>query len=503
MCGVTVSPNGSRAPASASDRRLVTIALFVATFLVSLDSSVVSTAMPTVVSQIGGIDLYAWAFSAYLLTSTVSIPIYGKLSDLYGRKPVFLASTAIFLVASALCGQAQTMQQLIVFRLLQGIGAGGVLPTTQTILGDVYPLAERAKLTGLFSTIWGVSGLLGPAIGGFLTEHVSWRWVFYVNLPLCVAAIVLVSRFLHERLEHRSHAIDVLGALSLSAAVGAFLLALQGNPAQATPLYGLAVLMVCVFVWQERRAPEPLLPLGLFRRRVIGLSVMISGLVGVVLYGQNAFVPPFVQGAMGHPPTVAGFVLAAASVSWPIGSTIGGRALLRWGYRAPCVIGCVILAGGFAAMGLLPPTAPLVLPFALEFLLGPGFGLTLNLTTLSMQDAVGWEQRGVVTGVNQFARNIGGILGLSVAGAMFSAGVNQVSSRGIDPNDLLSPTGSGVTGLDLAFVEGVLAGSLHAVFVLMAVAAVLAGVAAALLPPGRLRGRPAEVAPIRDELVAA
>ena len=498
------SLNGSRAPTDASDRRLVTIALFVATFLVSLDTSVVSTAMPTVVSQIGGIDLYAWAFSAYLLTNTVTIPIYGKLSDLYGRKPVFLVSTAIFLVASALCGQAQSMQQLIAFRLLQGIGAGGVLPTTQTILGDVYPLAERAKLTGLFSTIWGVSGLLGPAIGGFLTEHVSWRWVFYVNLPLCIAAMVLVSRFLHERLAHRRHYIDVVGALSLSAAVGSFLLALQGNPSDSTPLLALALLMAGVFVWQERRAPEPLLPLGLFRRRVIGLSVLVCALIGVVLYGQNAFVPPFVQGAMGNPPTVAGFVLAAASISWPIGSTIGGRALLRWGYRVPCVIGCVILAIGFAAMGLLPPGAPLLAPLALEFLLGPGFGLTLNLTTLSMQDAVGWEQRGVVTGVNQFSRNIGGILGLSVAGAMFSAGVSQVSSRGIDPNELLSPTGSGVAGADLTFVEGVLAGSLHAVFVLMAVAAVLAGIAAALLPRGHLRGaRPSQPAPAEDELVAA
>jgi EmrB/QacA subfamily drug resistance transporter len=500
---VTVSRNGSRAPAGASDRRLVTIALFVATFLVSLDTSVVSTAMPTVVSQIGGIDLYAWAFSAYLLTNTVTIPIYGKLSDLYGRKPVFLVSTAIFLVASALCGQAQSMQQLIAFRLLQGIGAGGVLPTTQTILGDVYPLAERAKLTGLFSTIWGVSGLLGPAIGGFLTEHVSWRWVFYVNLPLCIAAMLLVSRFLHEHLAHRRHYIDVVGALSLSAAVGSFLLALQGNPSDAMLLYGLALLMACVFVWQERRAPEPLLPLGLFRRRVIGLSVLVCALIGVVLYGQNAFVPPFVQGAMGYPPTMAGFVLAAASISWPIGSTIGGRALLRWGYRAPCVIGCIILAIGFAALGLLPPSAPLLAPFALEFLVGPGFGLTLNLTTLSMQDAVGWEQRGVVTGVNQFSRNIGGILGLSVAGAIFSAGVSQVSSRGIDPNDLLSPSGSGVSGPDLAFVQGVLAGSLHAVFVLMAVAAVLAGIAAALLPRGHLRGaRSPQPAPAHDELVA-
>jgi EmrB/QacA subfamily drug resistance transporter len=493
-----------------SDRRLVTLALFVATFLVSLDLSVVSTAMPTVVSQIGGIDLYAWAFSAYLLTNTVTIPIYGKLSDLYGRKPVFLASTAIFLGASALCGQAQSMHQLIAFRLLQGIGAGGVLPTTQTILGDVYPLAERAKLSGLFSTIWGVSGLLGPAIGGFLTERVSWRWVFYVNLPLCVLAIVLVSAFLHEQVERRRHAIDVVGALSLSGAVGLLLLALQNptesSPSQSATLCGLALALTAIFVWQERRAPEPLVPLDLFGRRVIGLSVLICALIGVVLYGQNAFVPPFVQGAMGNPPTVAGFVLAAASISWTIGAAIGGHALLRWGYQAPCVIGSAILVAGFVGLGLLPPSASVLVPLVIEFLLGPGFGLTLNLTTLSMQDAVGWDQRGVVTGVNQFSRNIGGIVGLSMAGAIFSTGVTRVSSRGVDPNQLLSPGSSARLTPDLAVLQDLLAGSLHTVFLLLAVAAALAGVAAALLPPGRLESRgPRQSVPVaaaQDELIA-
>src|SRR5919199_3750644 len=231
-----------------SERRLITLALFVATFLVSLDASVVATAMPTVIGQIGGIHLYAWVFSAYLLTSTVTVPIYGKLADLYGRKPVFLASTAIFLVGSMLCGQAQTMEQLIAFRLVQGVGAGGVLPMNQTILGDIYPLDQRARITGLFSTIWGVAALLGPAIGGFLTEHVSWRWVFYVNFPLCVIAIGLVSSFLHEHLQRKRHSIDLLGAASLSAAVACLLLGLQssGNRAQQVLFFGLAGLLVPV-----------------------------------------------------------------------------------------------------------------------------------------------------------------------------------------------------------------------------------------------------------------
>src|SRR5438105_2451659 len=219
--------------------------------------------MPTVIGQIGGIHLYAWVFSAYLLTSTVTVPIYGKLADLFGRKPVFLLSVAVFMVGSMLCGQAQTMEQLIAFRLLQGLGAGGVLPINQTILGDVYPLEQRARITGLFSTVWGVSGLLGPGVGGFLTEHVSWRWVFYVNFPPCVLSILLISWFLHEHIQRRRHSIDYLGAATLSASVALLLLGLQstGNLLVQLVLYVVAAALVPLFVWQERRAAEPLVPL--------------------------------------------------------------------------------------------------------------------------------------------------------------------------------------------------------------------------------------------------
>src|ERR1700730_16500243 len=208
--------------------------------------------MPTVIGQIGGIQLYAWVFSAYLLSTTVSMPIYGKLADLFGRKPVLLSGTALFLGGSMLCGQSQTMEQLIACRLLQGLGAGGMLPITQTILGDLFPLEERARITGLFSTVWGVAGLLGPGIGGFLTEHVSWRWVFYVNFPLCVLSIVLISSFLHEHLQRRRPSIDYLGAVSLSASVSLLLIGLQstGNQLLQIVLYLLAAAFVPVFIWQ-------------------------------------------------------------------------------------------------------------------------------------------------------------------------------------------------------------------------------------------------------------
>ncbi len=355
-----------------SERRLITLALFVSTFLVSLDIAVVSTAMPTVIGQIGGIQLYAWVFSAYLLTSTVTVPIYGKLADLFGRKPVFLFSVAVFMVGSMACGQAQTMEQLIAFRLLQGLGAGGVLPINQTILGDVFPLEERARITGLFSTVWGISGLLGPGIGGFLTEHVSWRWVFYVNLPLCILSMLLVGRFLRERVQRRGHSIDYVGALTLSGSVSALLLGLQTSGTQPlqTLLYVAAAVLAVVFVWQERRAPEPLVPLWLFGRRAIGVSTLGGLLMGLALIGESTFLPPLVQGVMGATPTIAGLVLAGSSVGWPVASTVGGRLLLRLGFRIPCVLGGAIMTLGFVLLLVISPESSLFIPLGITVILG-------------------------------------------------------------------------------------------------------------------------------------
>ena len=472
-----------------SERRLITLALFVATFLVALDTSVIATAMPTVIGQIGGIHLYAWVFSAYLLTSTVTVPIYGKLADLFGRKPVFLFSVTAFLIGSMLCGQAQTMEQLILFRLLQGLGAGGVLPITQTILGDVFPLEERARITGLFSTVWGVAGILGPGIGGFLTEHVSWRWVLYVNFPLCVLSIVLIWRFLQERIEHRGHRIDYLGALTLSASVVSLLLALQtsGNQQLALTLYVLAIILVPVFIWQERRATEPLVPLWLFARRAIGVSTLGGLVLGAALYGQSTFLAPFVQGVMGATPTLAGFILAGSSIGWPLASAIGGRLLLRFGFRVPCVLGGLILTAGFVALLFLTPESSLLMPLGISAVLGFGFGFYSVATILAAQAAVGWEHRGVVTSASQFSRNIGGTVGVSVAGAIFTAGVVAATGSSLNANDVLSASARAtLSPADLAALRGLLADSLRSVYVLFVGVAAVATVIAAFLPGGQV-----------------
>src|SRR6266567_2669233 len=446
--------------------------------------------MPTVIGQIGGIQLYGWVFSAYLLSSTVSMPIYGKLADLFGRKPVLLTGTALFLGGSMLCGQSQSMEQLIAFRFLQGLGAGGMLPITQTVLGDIYPLEQRARITGLFSTVWGVSGLLGPGVGGFLTEHVSWRWVFYVNFPLCVLSMLLISRFLHEHIQRRRHSIDYLGAAALSASVAVLLLGLQasGNPLLQAVLYVVALALVPVFVWQERRAPEPLVPLWLFGRRAIGVSTLGGVLMGFALYGQSTFLPPFVQGVMGATPTISGFVLATSAISWPAASTIGGRLLLRWGFRGPCILGGVFLVIGFALLLLLTPDSGLWMPAAVECVLGLGFGFYTVTTVLAAQTAVGWEHRGVVTSASQFSRNIGGTVGVSIAGAIFTAGVLSATAGGLNPNDLLSPGARATLAPEqLAELRAILGSSLRSVYLLFVGVAALSTLVAVFLPGGRPR----------------
>jgi EmrB/QacA subfamily drug resistance transporter len=483
-------------------RRLITLSLFVATFLVALDNSITATAMPTVIGELGGVHLYAWVFSAYLLSSTVTVPLYGKLADLYGRKPVYLVATGLFLVGSILCAQSQTMEQLIAFRLVQGIGAGGVLPVTQTILGDVYPMAERARVTGMFSAVWGVSALLGPATGGFLTEQLSWRWIFYVNLPLCLMSMTLMWLFLHESVERRRHSIDILGALMLSGSATALLLALQSasEPGLQLALYAIAFALVPAFIWQERRAPEPLVPLGLFAQRVLGASTLAALLMGVVMYGQTSFLPPFVQGVMGATPTVSGLVLASMSIAWSAATPIGGRLLLRLGFRIPCMIGGALLTLGFLLLTQVPPDASLLVPAAVACVIGAGFGFVSVVTILAAQAAVGWEQRGVVTSANQFARNIGGTVGVPIAGAFFAGYVATAAAAGFDPNAVLSVETRGLLpATELVYLQDTLTASLRSVYVLFACMGALATLVAAFLPGGP----PVEAAPASSASASA
>ena len=471
------------------NRRLITIAAFAATFLVSLDTAVMATAMPTVVTQLGGLANYAWVFSAYLLASTVTVPVYGKLADLFGRKRVFIGSTLIFLVASMLCGLSQDMTQLILFRVIQGIGAGGIQPSTQTILGDIYTLPERARIAGLFSAIWGISGLLGPTIGGLLTEHVTWRAVFYVNAPICIVAMVLVWYFFHENVTHRSGRLDYAGAILLSLGVTALLLALQGDldlgafVVPAAVLYGGTVLALVAFARAERAHPDALVPLGIFKNRVIFACTLAAAFGGAVWYGLLAFVPPYLQALQGATPVLAGLVVGVTDAGWTVASTTMGRTVMRVGLRPPALIGALLAALGFAVFRFVPIGVGLWMPAALDVEIGLGLGGFLPLTTIAAQNAVGWRQRGVVTCMSSFARTIGGSIGVAVAGVVFSSGIRDAARSGVDPNLLLSSAGRlQIAPEEVLALQTSLAQSFDGVFLVFVVAALLAAVVLALLP---------------------
>lgn len=493
----------------ATNRRLVTIAVTVATFLAAMDTMVVGTAMPTIIGALGGLALYSWVFSAYLLTSTITVPIYGKLADLYGRKPMFILGSAVFLVGSALSGTSQNMEQLIVFRALQGVGAGAVIPITLVIIGDIFPLEQRAKMTGLFSGIWGVSSVLGPALGGFITDYLGWRWVFYINLPVGTAAIILLWLTLHEHIEHKSHRIDFAGVGSLTAAVTALLLGLQLGgrelPWTSWQVLGLltaAVVLLAAFVWLELRAAEPLLPPALLRNYVIAPASIAAFLFGAAMFGLTSFVPPYVQGVLNGSATAAGASLAALSLFWTVGSIMAGRLLLHLGYRFAGSAGMGMILVGTVLFVLARPSS-LAQVAAIMTIVGMGMGFASLTFTIAVQNAVPWRQRGTATSSNQFFRSIGGSLGVSLIGAVFtSALAAHLAAGGLtgdafaSANALLDPGAR--ASLPPALVpalQTMLAEALHSVFVVTTLLAALGLIAALRLPGGR-----AEQHAVREEV---
>jgi len=414
---------------SSRDRNLVVAAVMVATFLAALDTTIVDTAMPRIIGSLGGMSLYSWVFSAYLLTSTTTVTIYGKLSDIYGRKRMLLVGIALFVLGSALAGQSHTMIELILFRGLQGLGAGAVLPVTQTIIGDLFSLEERARMQGLFSSIWGFSAIVGPALGGLIVDHSTWRWIFYVNVPMGLAASWLLWQYFHEEIEVREHRVDYPGAILLTVGVLTLLLGLlQGGVSHPwTSPYILSLLVAAVvslaaFLRVESRAAEPTLPLPLFQNPIISISNLAGFLAGAVMIGMTTYLPLFAQGVQGATATAAGAILAPLSIGWPIGSTVGGRIILRLGYRVSAVLGMAFDVAGAGVLLLVDRTGslPLWVLMSLMFITGLGLGFSTLAFVLAIQNAVGWRQRGVATASAQFLRNLGSTLGVSLMGTVLN-----------------------------------------------------------------------------------
>lgn len=411
-----------------SERGPILIALMLSTGLVAIDSTIVATAVPSIVRDVGGFSSFPWLFSAYLLAQAVSVPIYGKLSDMVGRKPIILAGIGLFLLGSVLCGVAWSMPSLIAFRALQGLGAGAVLPVSITIAGDIYTLQERAKVQGYLASVWAVSSVVGPSLGGIFSALGIWRGIFLVNVPLCLLAGWMLVRTLHENVERAKHTVDYAGAALLAGSLGLLILgALQGGEAWEwnSPIsYGIftvgAVLLVA-FILVERRAAEPILPSWVLSRRLLGTTALASFGVGAVMIGLTSYVPTFLEGALSVSPLIAGLALAALTLGWPLSASQAGRFYLRIGFKATALIGISITVAGLLILALTAPVPNVALIAISCFVVGLGLGLLATPTLIAAQSSVPWHERGVVTSTNMFARSIGSALGVAVFGAVANA----------------------------------------------------------------------------------
>jgi EmrB/QacA subfamily drug resistance transporter len=411
-----------------SERGPVLAAVMLSTALIAIDATIIATAVPSIVQDIGGFTEFPWLFSVYLLAQAVSVPIYGKLNDLFGRKPVILWGIGLFLVGSILCGIAWSIVPLIVFRVVQGLGAGAIAPTTITIIGDLYSVRERAKVQGYVASVWGVSSVVGPTLGGVFSEYADWRWIFLVNIPLCLLAGGMIFTKFHERAERRHPVIDYRGAALLTVGLTLVILGvLEGGQAWAwTSATGLLVLggglaLLVVFGFVERGVEAPVLPLWVFQRRLLVSSGALAVGVGAILLGLSSYVPLFVQDVLGYGPLVAGFALAALTLGWPISASQAGRVYLRVGFRMCALIGTALVLFGSALLLLLGEGSSVWAVGAYCLVIGLGMGLTAAPTLIAAQSSVGWSERGVVTANNIFLRSLGSALGAAVFGAIANA----------------------------------------------------------------------------------
>ncbi|HLY35511.1 MAG TPA: MDR family MFS transporter [Candidatus Limnocylindria bacterium] len=421
------------------EQLLISAGVMAGIAVAALDSTVVGTAMPTIIGQLGGIEQYGWVFAAYLLTATTTVPIFSTLADIHGRKPIFLAGLALFVGGSALCGLSGSMLELIVFRAIQGLGAGAVQPIAFTIVGDIFEPRQRAKMQGLFSSVWGVSAIIGPALGGLITETIGWRWVFYINVPVGLLAAILTGLVLQEHVVRREHRLDWAGMLTLTGGVTLLLLFASelGNLGWSSPivigsLIASLVLLVA-FARGETRVAEPLISLELLRRPIVGAGLAIGVLAGVVMFGLTAYVPPLIQGVMRGSPIDAGLAVGAMSIGWPIGSIIAGRAILRVGVRPVVLAGTFLLMVGTALLTQADRTGSVWYTAFATIVTGLGMGLTTTPTLVAIQTAVSWQQRAQATGLVQFSRTIGGAVGTGLLGALLAASVGPGASQILDP----------------------------------------------------------------------
>ena len=477
-------------------RPLVIAAVMAALFVIAIEATIVATAMPQIAASLGDLHLYAWVFSSFLLAQTATTVIFGKLADLYGRRPVILAGLAVFTVGSLFCGTAHSMLELILWRLVQGVGAGAIQPVAVTVVGDLYPAEERGRVQGWLASIWGVSSVLGPLAGALIVTRLGWAWVFWINIPVCALAAVGFVLFLHENVRAGPRAIDAAGAALFAVAIAALMTAL--TEAGAAGSRGVVAVAVAVFVaaavlfaLREHTARDPMIDVRLWGRRLLATANLATLSSGMAIIGLTTFLPMYVQAVLGRSPLVAGFTLTVMVLGWPVGATVAARNFHRFGLRPTLLAGAALLPVGAAGFLLLRPGGSPLLAGAGSIVMGLGMGFLSTAAIVMVQGSVGWAERGAATASNLFARNLGSTLGAASLGALLDADLSGAGPAAFDRVRRLLD-GGGV-GLPDAATRLVLAHALHATFEgVFALAAVTLALALAV-PAVALAARPSVV----------
>jgi EmrB/QacA subfamily drug resistance transporter len=470
-------------------RSLVLAACLMATFMAAIESTIVSTTLPTIVGQLGGFELFSWVFTIFLLTQAVSIPIYGRLADMFGRKIVFFIGGGLFMTGAFLCGWSWGMVPLICFRAIEGFGAGAVQPIAATILGDIYTPAERANVQGMVSSVFGVSAVIGPSLGAFLIQHMTWSMVFWIHVPIGCVAFTMIGLFLRESAPSRRHRIDWIGAMLTLITCGSLILAMV----QGSQLSGLAVASLLgvtgisglLLAWHESRTSEPMLPVDLWRRnRVIVVGSLGSFAAGAMMMGISAYLPAYVQGAMGYSAMTGGLVLGAMSVSWSLGSIFGARIMVRTTYRFVAVSGGFALVFGCAMLIFAPVEFRLALTTLGSFIVGIGMGFCMSVFVVSIQASVPWHQRGAATSSTMFLRFMGQVVGVSGCGAVLNATIRHLDpAAGHAMDRILNEAGrASLAPADLTHLTRIVDGGLHNAWLLAGLFSLIALLFSWLMP---------------------
>jgi EmrB/QacA subfamily drug resistance transporter len=476
----------STPPQPAQRVRVIFGALILVVLLASLDQTIVATALPTIVGDLGGLTHLSWVVTAYLLASTITGPLYGKFGDLYGRKSTLQVAIVIFLIGSALCGIAQNMPELIAFRALQGLGAGGLLTTTIAVVGDIIPPRDRGKYQGLFGAVFGVSTIVGPLLGGFFVDNLSWRWIFYVNLPIGAVALFVIAAVFHTRTERVEHAVDYLGAGLLAGSLTCIVLftslggtTFKWRSPEIAVLIALGVIQLVLFILVEQRAAEPILPLELFRNRIFTVCAAIGFIIGLALFGSVTYLPLFLQIVKGRSPTSSGLQLTPMMAGLLVTSIVSGRLISRFGrYKPFPVAGTAVATIGMVLLSRLDLSSTTAYTSLAMVVLGLGLGAVMQVLVLAVQNAVDYRNMGVATAGSLLFRQIGGSIGIAVFGAIFSNRLHGELASQLPPGVHVPKTVSPALIRHLppaahnAYVHAV-AAALHPVFV---VASVIAGV---------------------------